>query len=152
MRAEGEAAAARTEPGWSGSLELVEGTMTVRPGFGLAGRAHAELADSGPLITLLAAQKAVVDWFEGALTVRDVTAESAFEAGPGRFALRDPWCGARTSRSSATSACSRAEGGVVSFQARLASAGLEIRGEERDWKLTDSRDWFEARRQARDQS
>lgn len=153
VRAEGEAAAARTEPGWSGSLELVEGTMTVRPGFGLAGRAHAELADSGPLITLLAAQKAVVDWFEGALTVRDVTAESAFEAGPGRFVLRDLAVrGEDLEILGDFSVQPAPKEGLLFLRLGSLSAGLEIRGEERDWKLTDSRDWFEARRQARDQS
>jgi hypothetical protein len=147
---DGEEIIAPAPQPWRGTLFLSEGTLSAAAPLEVRGRVRAELADSGPLVALLAEQKLLVNWFQDALTVRDVVAEASLQVGPGLFALEDlDVAGAELEILGDLTLQPPPRNGLLFLRLGRLSAGLRLDGEVRDWKLTGSRRWFEEARSAR---
>jgi hypothetical protein len=140
--------ASRTgETGWWGKFELREGELRGRGNPGIEAVLVARIRDSGPLAAYIAEKKPVLRWFENLLTVDDVTAAGRLAIGAENMSVTGVEITGEKLEILAT-ALHLTHGhrdGLFHFQLGPLSAGVEIAGSEREWKLLRSRRWYEQR-------
>lgn len=141
----------RERHGWWARLELEEAELAHREQVEVTARIRARLRDSGPIVALAAEKKRFVGLFDGFLTVENVDATSLLRSdGAGmELAALSVSGGERLEILGDLHLGGAGRSGLLFFRLGLLSAAVELDGEQRDWKLTRSRAWFEDRRVAR---
>ncbi len=138
-----------TDHGWWGRVILPQARGRLTTPLQLQAQVEIEARDSRPLVVLLAARKPVVAWFKDILTVNGLLGQGQFEIGPEAVALRDlELLGDRLHVLGELDLSRERRSGVFYAQFRNFSVAVELRDDKRDWKLTNSRAWFDARRAA----
>jgi hypothetical protein len=140
--------------GWWGRIELEEGTWTNVPEAAetasgiLEGLVLAELRDTGPLVALLEKYVRKLAWFDGLLTVHDVTATTRARSQGSSLRLRGlEVTGGEKQRLEILGELDLEEkspSGVFYARWGPLTAAVALEEGERDWKLTRSRRWYDS--------
>jgi hypothetical protein len=144
--------------GWWGRIELAEGTWTrapadseAEPGV-LEGLIRAELRDTGPLVALLERYVPKLAWFDGLATVHNITAETRTRVQGSALRFEGlQVTGGKKERTEVLGELDlegKSSSGVLFARWGPLSAAVALEEGDRDWKLTDSREWYERRARA----
>ena len=144
--------------GWWGRIELAEGTWTrapadseAEPGV-LEGLVRAELRDTGPLVALLERYVPKLAWFDGLATVHNITAETRTRVQGSALRFEGlQVTGGKKERTEVLGELDlegKSSSGVLFARWGPLSAAVALEEGDRDWKLTDSREWYERRARA----
>jgi hypothetical protein len=132
-------------PGWWARLHL--DYLAVRPGalIVLRARLQSTLSDTRPLFALFAPQpRPVVSWLDRLLDLHPIGAVGELAAGDGYFSVESLTVnsGSADIRARLRFAGGHTDGILYAAYGPL-SAGMELRGGRRSWKLVRARRWFE---------
>jgi hypothetical protein len=131
------------EPGWWARIDVPEGTISMPPEPGAAGRIALQMRDSVPFIGLFETAHNLPRWIEGLLTVRDLQAGASFAYRPLEFALDDfamrfkAWDLHARVRFGATR-----KAGVMMAEWKRLALGIRLEGERKKFKFVGVRDWY----------
>jgi hypothetical protein len=139
--------------GWWAKVRLADAELAYLEGVELRARLSAELRDSGPIVALVADKKRLAGLFRRFLTVEGVHASAQVRsAGAGMDLSGLEVTGEKLEILGDLHLAAAERSGLLFLRLGALSAAVELEGEERDWKLTRSRAWFEARRAARNRA
>jgi hypothetical protein len=130
---------------WWGRLEFLDGTLKFQQPLVVDGHVQARLRDSAPIFAILLKQKPMLGWLEGAFNVEGLTLTSGIEAGGGRFVLRDFHLEGdqKLVVDAQLRFADRQANGLFHVDLGLLGAGIEIGPHDREWKIRQSRAWYE---------
>lgn len=138
-----------TDTSWWGRFELpkAKGTFTIPAQ--LEARVQMSLRDSRPVVVFLAEKKGVVGWFKNLLTVPNIEARADVKM-QGKMVQVDDLAmtGDRFEILGDVDILPRRLGGIFYARLRALSVAIELRDDQKKWKLTNSKAWYEKRREA----
>ena len=147
---------------WWAHIEIPDGAIARPPDSApgtppvIEAQLDATLRDSRPLVAMLIERKPKIRWFDGILTVEDVTASSRLEVEGRAMSFRDLEVhgGEKIELLAELDLPTKKERrGVLFARYRKLSAAVALEEDGRDWKLTKSRRWYEEQAAAyRDQT
>ncbi len=139
-------------PGWWGRFELPAATLDLgaaAAGRRLDARFTGRARDSGPLLALFATRHPALGWFDGLLTVEDLAVSGRLLAGAEEVAIHDLEVGAGDlGIEGRLHLAAGGHRGVYLTRLGRLTAAVAADGEEREWKLRGSREWYEERLRA----
>lgn len=135
------------EQRWAGELEVESGCYFGETAPSVDATLRARLDDTRPLVALFAERRHFLGWFESLLDFRDIEATSRVVVDRRGGALENLEVQGETVEARGNVDL-RGDGarGLLFLRYRALSAAVELDGSgDRDWKLTDSRDWYQER-------
>lgn len=138
-----------TDTSWWGRFELpkAKGTFTIPAQ--LEARVRMSLRDSRPVVVFLAEKKGVVGWFKNLLTVPNIEAQADVKLQGKMVEVDDlAMTGDRFEILGDLDIVPRRLGGIFYARLRNLSVAIELRDGQKKWKLTNSKAWYEERREA----
>jgi hypothetical protein len=137
----GETAAA----GWWSTTVIEGGRVEVEP-LRLRAALAARLQDTRPIMEILGERNVVLEWLDSALTVSDVRANAVLEVDPASIRLDGLHVsGDKLEVEGWLELGQGVRNGLVYVAWRGLSAAVEMGPHGREWKLIQSRNWYEER-------
>lgn len=137
-----------TDTSWWARFELpkAKGAFTIPAE--LEARVWMSLRDSRPVVVFLAEKKGVVRWFKNLLTVPNIEARADVKMQGKMIEVQDlAMTGDRFEILGDLDILQRRLGGVFYARLRNLSVAVELRDDQKKWKLTNSKDWYEKRKE-----
>jgi hypothetical protein len=137
---------------WWGELQLARGRFDFAEGWRARGDLSLHLKDNLPVLAVFVERKAFLAWFHGLLEAQDITGAAKIDVAKRYLRIEDLVIDSDHIQIAGDLTMSepKRKEGLLFAKFRALSVAVELFADgERDWKLTHSRRWFEARRAER---
>jgi hypothetical protein len=132
------------DDGWWMTIAIPEGLTNLRQPVTADAQLELSMRDSRAMIAAFAEVNRWIRYFDGFLTVRDVAGSASLGIEWPRFSLRDvSLTGDRLEVLAELELAQEKDEGIFWGKIGPFSLGVERSGEENDFKLVDSREWYE---------
>jgi hypothetical protein len=138
------------DEGWWMTLAIPDGLANLVPPVTADAKLDLSMRDSRAILAAFAEIKSWIDYLDHFLTVRDVAGTALLGIEWPRIALRDlSLAGDRLEVMAELEFEEEKSEGIFWGKLGVFRLGMERSGEEKDFKLVDSREWYEEQREAR---